>query len=365
MRIGICDTTFARFDMAAAAIDELKKNAYDLKIIRETVPGVKDLPVTAKILIEEENCDIVMALGMPGPMEKDKMCAHEASTGLINAQLMTNTHILEVFVHEDEEEDPVELAKLAENRAREHAQNLIKMMYHRKAMRKEAGMGMREGKELPAYNEATRIQPVIEEIACKGYNMVIVNDGSSDNTLDVIKQSKKRYPDQIHIFSLMINRGVGVATQTGFDAVFRFNPKYVVSMDSDGQHSADDLDNVIAPLVKGEAQAVIGVRPLKDMPLSRNFANAVMNFLTKMFYRVDVSDSQTGFRAITVEALREIDINARGYLISSEFIREVNDNKIPFAEVPIQTIYTPETQAKGTNVFEAFKILVQMIKHQF
>jgi riboflavin synthase len=133
--------------MASAAIDELKKNAYDLKIIRETVPGVKDLPVTAKILIEEENCDIVMALGMPGPMEKDKMCAHEASTGLINAQLMTNTHILEVFVHEDEEEDPVELAKLAENRAREHAQNLIKMMYSRKAMRKEAGMGMREGKE--------------------------------------------------------------------------------------------------------------------------------------------------------------------------------------------------------------------------
>ena len=98
----------------AKFIDELKNNAYDLKRIRETVPGVKDLPVTAKILIEEENCDIVMALGMPGPMEKDKMCAHEASTGLINAQLMTNTHILEVFVHEDEEEDPVELAKLAE-----------------------------------------------------------------------------------------------------------------------------------------------------------------------------------------------------------------------------------------------------------
>lgn len=147
MRIGICDTTFARFDMGAAAIDELKKNATDLKIIRKTVPGVKDLPVTAKILIEEEDCEIVMALGMPGPMQKDKMCAHEASTGLINAQLMTNTHILEVFVHEDEEENPLELKKLAENRARQHAQNLIKMMFHRKAMEKEAGMGMREGKE--------------------------------------------------------------------------------------------------------------------------------------------------------------------------------------------------------------------------
>ena len=218
---------------------------------------------------------------------------------------------------------------------------------------------------LPAYNEATRIQPVIEEIARKGYNMVIVNDGSSDNTLEVIKQSKRKYPDNIHIFSLIINRGVGLATQTGFDAVFQFNPKYVVSMDSDGQHSPDDLDNVIMPLVSGEAQAVIGVRPLKDMPFTRNFANSVMNLLTRIFYGVNVSDSQTGFRAITAEALRKININARGYLISSEFIREVNDNDIPFAEVPIETIYTPETQAKGTNVKEAFKILIQMIRHQF
>ena len=218
---------------------------------------------------------------------------------------------------------------------------------------------------LPAYNEATRIQPVIEEIAKKGYRMIIVNDGSSDNTLEVIKESKKKYPNNIHIFSLMINRGVGVATQTGFDAVFKFNPKYVVSMDSDGQHSADDLDNVITPLVTGQAQAVIGVRPLKDMPFTRNFANAVMNLLTRIFYKVNVSDSQTGFRAITIDALRKIDINARGYLISSEFIREINEKNIPFAEVPIKTIYTPETQAKGTNVKEAFKILIQMIKHQF
>jgi len=218
---------------------------------------------------------------------------------------------------------------------------------------------------LPAYNEATRIKPVIEDIARKGYNMVIVNDGSSDNTLEVIKQVKKEFPNKIHIFSLMINRGVGIATQTGFEAVLRFNPKYVVSMDSDGQHSADDLDKIIKPLVMGEAEAVIGVRPFEDMPKTRSFANSVMNFLTKIFYRVDVSDSQTGFRAITVDALDKISINATGYLISSEFIREVNDNNIPFAEVPIQTIYTPETQAKGTNLTVALKILFQMIKHQF
>ena len=135
-------------------------------------------------------------------------------------------------------------------------------------------------------------------------------------------------------------------------------------MDSDGQHSADDLDAVIEPLVSGRAQAVIGVRPLEDMPKSRNFANAVMNFLTKIFYGVDVSDSQTGFRALTIDALNQITINARGYLISSEFIREVNDNRIPFEEVTIQTIYTPETQSKGTNSKVALKILFQMMKHK-
>ena len=177
---------------------------------------------------------------------------------------------------------------------------------------------------LPAYNEATRIQPVIESIAEKGYNMVVVNDGSSDNTLDVILESKRKYPDKIHVYSLIINRGVGVATQTGFDAVLKYDSKYVVSMDSDGQHSADDLDNVVRPLVTGEAQAVIGVRPLKDMPFSRNFANAVTNLLTRIFYKVNVSDSQTGFRAITKDALKKININARGYLISGDISFPLN-----------------------------------------
>jgi riboflavin synthase len=146
-KIGICDTTFARFDMASAAIDEIKNNGTDLKIIQRTVPGIKDLPVACKKLIEEEDCEIVMALGMPGPMEKDKMCAHEASTGLIRAQLMTNTHILEIFVHEDEEADHKNLKALAEKRARDHAQNLIKMLFNPKLLKREAGMGMREGKE--------------------------------------------------------------------------------------------------------------------------------------------------------------------------------------------------------------------------
>lgn len=95
-RIGICSTTFARFDMASAAVNQIKKQVTGVKFIESYVPGVKDLPVAAKKLIEEENCDIVMAFGMPGGEKIDKLCAHEASTGL--SQLTAFAKILAILV---------------------------------------------------------------------------------------------------------------------------------------------------------------------------------------------------------------------------------------------------------------------------
>jgi riboflavin synthase len=95
--------------------------------------------------MEEQGCDIVIALGMPGPKEKDKLCAHEASQGLIQAQLMTNNHIIEVFVHEDEASDERTLAFLAERRAREHALNVYNMIFHPDILAKNAGKGLRQG----------------------------------------------------------------------------------------------------------------------------------------------------------------------------------------------------------------------------
>lgn len=143
-KVGIADTTFSRINMGKVAIDELRKGA-SLQIERYTVPGVKDLPVACKLLIEEKGCDIVIALGMPGSAPIDRMCAHEASQGIIQAQLMTNTHIIEVFVHEDEAKDEKELAWLAEKRTREHAQNVLKLLFKQEQLQREAGTGQRQG----------------------------------------------------------------------------------------------------------------------------------------------------------------------------------------------------------------------------
>ncbi len=146
-RIGIADTTFARVDMAAHAIDELKATGTGFVIERYTVPGVKDLPVACKRLFEERGCDIVMALGMPGGAEIDRVCAHEASTGLIQVQLMTDMHVIEVFVHADEASTDRELALLTERRTREHAINTYDLLFRPQRLTRAAGTGQRQGFE--------------------------------------------------------------------------------------------------------------------------------------------------------------------------------------------------------------------------
>jgi riboflavin synthase len=146
-KIGIADTTFARYNMGKSAIDELKSINTGFKIIRYTVPGIKDLPVACKKLFEEQNCDIIMAFGMPGSKPIDKQCAHEASTGLIKVQLLCNKHILEVFIHEDEAEDQKTLSWLADKRAREHAINCLNLLFNPEKLTRKAGKGLREGFE--------------------------------------------------------------------------------------------------------------------------------------------------------------------------------------------------------------------------
>ena len=148
VRIGVVDTMFARYDMGAAARAELAQcpgHGDAFTVVARTVPGFKDLAVAAKNLIEREHCAIVVALGMPGREPIDKQCAHEASQGIMMAQLLTSTPILEVFVHEDESDDPEVLAQVFEDRSRRHARNAYWMLFEPEQLRARAGRGVRQG----------------------------------------------------------------------------------------------------------------------------------------------------------------------------------------------------------------------------
>ncbi|MDQ6899165.1 MAG: riboflavin synthase [Candidatus Dormibacteraeota bacterium] len=147
-RIGVIDTMFARVDMGAIAQEKLATmDGYgeSFHVLRRTVPGMKDLAVAGKQLIERGACSIVIACGMPGPAELDQICAHEASQGIMLAQVLTGVHILEVFVHMSEELDPHRFLELCRNRVEGHAVNAYWMLYAPEELSTRAGLGIRQG----------------------------------------------------------------------------------------------------------------------------------------------------------------------------------------------------------------------------
>jgi riboflavin synthase len=144
-RIGVADTTFARVDMAGAAIRTLQEAGSGYRILRSTVPGIKDLPVACRRLFLLEKADLCLALGMPGKAEYDKTCAHEASLGLMYAGVLEAKPVVECFVFEGEAADDRQLEALAKRRASEHALNAYQMLFRPEALQRHAAQGLRQG----------------------------------------------------------------------------------------------------------------------------------------------------------------------------------------------------------------------------
>jgi len=144
-KYGVVDTTFARVDMASVVISVIKKEDPDAEIVRYTVPGIKDIPVAAKRLLEE-GCDGVITLGWVGKTLLDKFSYLAASIGIITAQLLTSKHIIDVTVHEDEAESEEKLKEIALDRAKKHARNLVLLVRDGKnSLTPYAGKGLRQG----------------------------------------------------------------------------------------------------------------------------------------------------------------------------------------------------------------------------
>ena len=143
-KIGVVDTTFARVDMAEYAVRALQARGTGFKVIRSTVPGIKDLPVACRRLFLE-GADLCLALGMPGKADYDKTCAHEASLGLMYASVLEAKPVVECFVFEGEASEPKELATLARRRAEEHALNAYAMLFRPRDLARHAGEGLRQG----------------------------------------------------------------------------------------------------------------------------------------------------------------------------------------------------------------------------
>ena len=218
---------------------------------------------------------------------------------------------------------------------------------------------------VPAYNEEKTLEYVLIDLLNRGYYVVLVDDGSKDNTFEIARNVQRNYSKKLFLHKHIINRGLGAAIKTGICAALNHGADYIVTFDADGQHNPEDIVNVIKPLINGEADVVIGSRVFSDMPLTRNFGNYLMNILTFIFHGLYVQDSQSGLRAFTRNATKKLNLRYRGYDISSEIIREIKSNNLKLSEIPITTIYTDETMNKGTNTRIGLKILFRMVLDLF
>src|SRR3990167_5387588 len=192
IRLALVDTMFARVDMGSIAIDEINKNYNNVEIIRSTVPGIKDLAVECKKLLAQ--CDVALALGMVGSAPIDVQCAHEASLAIQQAKLLTNKHIIEVFVHENEAWSENELLDIFDQRIRKHAHNAVLLVSDPQALIAQAGQGIRQGKENEGLLNDKRIIGI-------GF---VVSEFNNEITEEMIEQAKKTVGtnDEVIVFNI-------------------------------------------------------------------------------------------------------------------------------------------------------------------
>lgn len=214
---------------------------------------------------------------------------------------------------------------------------------------------------IPAFNEASVIESVIEEIRNAGFtNIIVVDDGSTDETYENAKKTG------VVALKLAINRGKGAAVKTGIEAAKMLGAEIVITMDADGQHDPKDIDLMLSKISEGN-DVVLGTRLLnpKGMPKYKILANHFGNFCTWALFGLWVTDSQSGFRAYAKKAISLIDTKTDRYEYDSEIIREIYRNKLSYAEVPITVRYTEYSMNKAhkMNLKNGVKTLIKMLIH--
>lgn len=205
---------------------------------------------------------------------------------------------------------------------------------------------------IPAYNEEKNIVSVIGGVKKYIKNIVVVDDGSKDDTYNLAKKSK------VVVLGHIVNLGKGAALKTGCDYAVKHGAKILVAIDADMQHEPTEIPNFLYALKNNDI--VFSYRKFyKKMPPLLKFGNWFINHATKLLYRLSLKDTQCGYRAFTADAYKKIRWNALDYSMESEMITNVGKHHLKYAEIPIQTIYSDKY--KGTTPMDGIKIVLNMI----
>lgn len=207
---------------------------------------------------------------------------------------------------------------------------------------------------IPAHNETKRIGDVLRNVVKTKHPVVAVDDGSKDNTFNVVKRYK------VIALKHKVNLGKGAAMITGAEAAFSLGAKAIVFMDADGQHDVNDLDNFIRKL--NESYSVIyGTRKWgAGTPKERLLGNKITSLLVKYLYGVRVTDILCGYRAITKRAYTKIKWDSTSYGVEAEMLIRASKANLKYCEVPVAAVYLESY--KGMTFSHAFQVTYDILR---
>lgn len=217
---------------------------------------------------------------------------------------------------------------------------------------------------IPAYNETEVIASTIKPLIEKGYEVVVVDDGSA--------KSVETYLDKlpVHFLRHDINLGQGAALQTGMEYAKQFNPDYVVHFDADGQHNFSDIDHFISLLEEKKVDIILGSRFLKEesiqlVPKKRRSLLKIARVINYFFTGLMLTDAHNGFRVMKGSVLNKIRLTEKRMAHATEILKLIKKNKIKFAEGATEIRYTDYSLQKGQKAVDSVNILIDLIINRF
>ncbi len=192
---------------------------------------------------------------------------------------------------------------------------------------------------IPTYNNEKTLQKVIESVLAYTSNAIIINDGSTDSTSNILEI----FPNlsQIHFQK---NKGKGMALRAGFKKAFSDGFDYAITIDSDGQHYADDIPIFVNELKKNEKTLLIGSRNMahKSVPKNSSFGNKFSNFWFWAETGIKLNDTQSGFRLYPLKVMDEIPFYTSKFEFEIESIVKASWRGVEVKNVPIKVLYNDE-----------------------
>jgi glycosyltransferase involved in cell wall biosynthesis len=211
---------------------------------------------------------------------------------------------------------------------------------------------------IPLYNEATVIEKVIEGLLPVFPNVVCIDDGSADGSGRIASAAGAR------VVSHPINLGQGAALQTGFEYALHRGAKYVVTFDADGQHRVVDAAAMVERARKEDLAIVFGSRFLDDRTQPGLLKKIVLKTavaITNLTTRTKLTDAHNGLRVIREDALSRIRLKQDRMAHGTEIIVLLGRTRLPYAEHPVEVLYTDYSKAKGQSLLNSVNILIDLI----